>query len=58
LRLKLHSIPPPIGAYAIFADAIDDQAAAFYVASGFTPLVRQPRTLYLPVATALNLISP
>jgi ribosomal protein S18 acetylase RimI-like enzyme len=48
----------PIGAHAIFADAIDDQAAAFYVAFGFTPLVRQPRTLYLPVATALRLLSP
>ncbi|MDD4932612.1 MAG: GNAT family N-acetyltransferase [Methylacidiphilaceae bacterium] len=48
----------PIGAHAIFADAIDDQAAAFYAAFGFTPLVRRPRTLYLPVATALRLLSP
>ncbi len=48
----------PIGAHAIFADAIDDQAAAFYAAFGFTPLVRRPRTLYLPVATALNLTAP
>ncbi len=48
----------PIGAHAIFADAIDDGAAAFYAAFGFTPLVRRPRTLYLPVATALSLISP
>ena len=48
----------PIGAHAIFADAIDASAAAFYVAFGFTPLVRRPRTLYLPVTTALCLISP
>ncbi len=48
----------PIGAHAIFADAIDDAAAAFYAAFGFTSLIQRPRTLYLPVATALSLISP
>ena len=48
----------PIGAHAIFADAIDDQAAAFYAAFSFTPLARRPRTLYLPVTTAFSLISP
>ena len=48
----------PIGAHAIFADAIDDSAAAFYAAFGFTPLVRRPRTLYLPITTALGLVSP
>jgi hypothetical protein len=48
----------PIGAHAIFADAIDDQAAAFYAAFGFMPLIQRPRSLYLPVATALSLISP
>lgn len=47
----------PIGAHAIFADAIDDQAAAFYASFGFTPLVQRPLTLYLPVATALRLLS-
>lgn len=46
----------PIGAHAIFADAIDDKAAAFYTAFGFTPLVDRPRTLYLPIAVAVNLI--
>ena len=45
-------------AHAIFADAIDDSAAAFYAAFGFTPLVRRPRTLYLPITTALGLVSP
>ncbi|AOH85651.1 acetyltransferase [Sphingomonas panacis] len=47
----------PIGAHAIFADAIDDEAAAFYAAYGFTPLIARPLTLYLPVATALPLLS-
>lgn len=48
----------PIGAHAIFADAIDDKAAAFYAAFGFEPLITRPRTLYLPLATALSLMSP
>ncbi len=47
----------PVGAHAIFADAIDDNAAAFYAAFGFAPIVMRPRTLYLPVATALSLLS-
>lgn len=47
----------PIGAHAIFADAIDDKAASFYAAFGFTPLIERPRTLYLPVTTALSLLS-
>lgn len=46
----------PIGAHAVFADAIDDRAAAFYAAFGFQPLGTRPRTLYLPVATALRLL--
>jgi len=48
----------PVGAHAIFADAIDDTAAAYYAAFGFTPLIGRPNTLYLPVATALGLLSP
>ncbi|MDA8025103.1 MAG: GNAT family N-acetyltransferase [Actinomycetota bacterium] len=47
----------PIGAHAIFADAIDDQAANFYIGFGFTPLLHRPRTLYLPVATVINLLT-
>ena len=46
----------PIGAHAIFADAIDDKAAAFYAAFGFISLIRKPHTLYLPVATASRLL--
>lgn len=48
----------PIGAHAIFADAIDDKAASFYAAFGFVALVEKPRKLFLPIATALNLVSP
>lgn len=47
----------PIGAHAVFADAIDDKAASFYAAFGFMPLIERPNTLYLPVATALSLLS-
>lgn len=46
----------PIGAHAVFADAIDDRAAAFYAAFGFAPLVQRPRTLYLPIATGVGLV--
>ena len=46
----------PIGAHAIFADAIDDKAASFYATFGFTPLIERPHTLYLPVRTALSLV--
>ncbi len=44
----------PIGAHAIFADAIDDRAAEFYAAFGFIPLTKRMNRLYLPVATALK----
>lgn len=47
----------PIGAHAIFADAIDGKAAAFYAAFGFMPLTDRSNTLYLPVATAQRLLS-
>ena len=39
--------------HAIFAD----DAAAYYEKFGFTSLTDRPRTLYLPVATALSLIA-
>lgn len=46
----------PIGVHAIFADAIDEKAASFYAAFGFTSLIGRPHTLYLPVATGLALL--
>jgi hypothetical protein len=42
----------PIGAHAIFADAIDDNAASFYQAHDFVPLLGRPQTLYLPISAA------
>jgi ribosomal protein S18 acetylase RimI-like enzyme len=47
----------PIGAHAIFADAIDEKAAAFYAAFGFTALIDRPNTVHLPVATAQLFLS-
>lgn len=47
----------PIGAHAVFADAIDEKAVAFHAAFGFTSLSDRPNTLYLPVATARRLLS-
>ena len=47
----------PIGAHAIFADAINGKAAAFYAAFGFTALTDRPNTLYLPVATTQRPLS-
>lgn len=38
--------------FALLVDAKDDQAVAFYRRYWFTPLTGQPRTLFLPMATA------
>ncbi|MGY2051130.1 GNAT family N-acetyltransferase [Methylobacterium sp. JK268] len=46
----------PIGSHAIFADAIDDKAAAFYTDHGFIPLLELPMRFFLPMATALAVI--
>jgi predicted GNAT family N-acyltransferase len=46
----------PIGAHAVFAHAIDDEAAKFYASFGFIPLTEQPRTLFLPIASARQLL--
>ena len=45
----------PAGAYAICADAIDDDAVAFYRKHQFTSFAGRPGSLFLPVATALRL---
>src|SRR5258708_39230580 len=46
--------PPAV--FALLVDAKDDQAVAFYRHHGFLPLASQPRTLFLPVATAEKLL--
>ena len=51
----------PVGAHAICADAIadanDEIAAAFYRDHQFQPLVSRPQSLYLPMKTAVALVS-
>ena len=42
---------PPV-VYALIVDAKNDQAVAFYQRYLFRPVVGQPRTLFLPIATA------
>lgn len=39
-------------AFTMLVEAKNDQAVAFYHHFGFRPLASQPRTLFLPVATA------
>jgi GNAT superfamily N-acetyltransferase len=46
-----------VGAYAICADAIDEDAAAFYRDHQFQPLVSRPQSLFLPMKTAMALVS-
>jgi ribosomal protein S18 acetylase RimI-like enzyme len=53
IRRLCHS---PVGAHAICADAIDEQAAAFYREHQFLPLVSRPMSLFLPMKTASALI--
>jgi ribosomal protein S18 acetylase RimI-like enzyme len=43
--------------FTLLVDAKDDAAAAFYRHHGFTPFAGQPRTLFLPLATAAKLLT-
>ena len=45
--------PPAV--FALLVDAKDEKAVAFYERYGFIALTSQPRTLFLPVATAKKL---
>jgi GNAT superfamily N-acetyltransferase len=45
-----------IGAYALIVDAKDERAAAFYAANGFAPIPDEARRMFLPMATALQLL--
>jgi ribosomal protein S18 acetylase RimI-like enzyme len=44
-------------AFALLVDAKDDRAVAFYRRFGFRPLASQPKTLFLPIATAAEALS-
>jgi ribosomal protein S18 acetylase RimI-like enzyme len=41
-----------VAAFALIVDAKNDRAVAFYEHHGFQALANQPRTLFLPLATA------
>jgi len=45
-----------IGAFALIVDAKDETAAAFYRANGFLRIPDETRRLFLPMATALQLM--
>jgi GNAT superfamily N-acetyltransferase len=44
-------------AYALVVDAKHEEASAFYQHHGFLPFATQPRTLFLPLATAAKLFT-
>jgi GNAT superfamily N-acetyltransferase len=45
-----------IGAYALIVDAKDERARAFYAANGFASLPDEARRMFLPMATALQVL--
>jgi GNAT superfamily N-acetyltransferase len=45
-----------IGAYALVVDAKDERARAFYAANGFASIPDEARRMFLPMATALQLV--
>jgi len=49
--------PMPPAVFALLVDARNDDAVAFYRRFGFAPLSSQPRTLFLPMATAEKLLT-
>jgi hypothetical protein len=49
-------VKAPVGVYAICADAIHENAAAFYRQHQFQPLLSRPQTLFLPIKTAIALV--
>ncbi len=46
----------PAAAFALVVDAKNDQAKAFYEHHGFVAFASQPRSLFLPIATAAKLL--
>jgi GNAT superfamily N-acetyltransferase len=45
-----------IGAYALIVDAQDERARNFYAANGFASIPDEARRMFLPMATALQLL--
>ena len=54
IRRTLQS-PPAV--FTLLVDAKDEAASAFYQHHGFRPLASQPRTLFLPLATAEKILT-
>src|SRR5207302_1928361 len=50
------TLQAPPAVFTLLVDAKNDQAVAFYRRYGFLPLASQPRTLFLPLATAQKLL--
>jgi ribosomal protein S18 acetylase RimI-like enzyme len=50
------SLQSPPAVFALLVDARSDEAVVFYRRHGFQPLASQPRTLFLPMATAGKLL--
>jgi ribosomal protein S18 acetylase RimI-like enzyme len=50
------TLQAPPAVFALLVDAKNDDAVAFYRRYGFRPLASQPRTLFLPMATAEKLL--
>jgi ribosomal protein S18 acetylase RimI-like enzyme len=50
------TLQSPAAVFALLVDAKNDEAVAFYRHHGFQPFVSQPRTLFLPMATAETLL--
>ena len=49
-------VKAPIGAYALCADAINQDTIVFYTKHQFQPLVSRAQTLFLPMKTAQDLV--
>jgi ribosomal protein S18 acetylase RimI-like enzyme len=50
------TLEAPPAVFTLLVDAKNDGAAAFYRHHGFLPLASQPRTLFLPLATAEKIL--
>jgi len=50
------TMPAHAAAFALLVDAKNEQAVAFYRHHGFRALASQPRTLFLPLATAQKVL--
>jgi GNAT superfamily N-acetyltransferase len=50
------ALQAPPAVFTLLVDAKNDEVSAFYQHHGFRPLASQPRTLFLPLATAEKIL--